>query len=297
MKILLVDVDSKIPNLALMKLSRYHNMLGDSVSFTEPEPDIIYASAIFKKNRHKLDGLPFLYPDAKIIIGGSGFNLKVKLPDEIERLCPDYSLYPEMDYSLGFTTRGCIRDCHFCIVREKEGRFQRWQHPQQFHDDRFDKIQLLDNNWFADQDWFFETSNWIIDKKLALIENGMDIRLLNHEIAHQLKRIKWAKSLHFAFDDERDHRAVMDGIRILNESNISVRNQVYFYIYCHDDAGFDSALRRCQTLKENHTNAFLMFNQDSERTPRIMELQRWANRPQLFWSISFEDYKKKGGKQ
>lgn len=50
MKVCLVDVDSKIPNLALMKISTWHKAQGDTVEFYSPlfsKPDLIYASKIF----------------------------------------------------------------------------------------------------------------------------------------------------------------------------------------------------------------------------------------------------------
>ena len=125
MKVLLVDVDSKIPNLALMKVSTYYKSKGHEVGFNVTDPDLVYASVIFKKNRHLVDGLRFLYPNALIDIGGSGFDLKKTLPKSIEECSPDYDLYPNSDRYLGFTTRGCIRSCPFCIVRRKEGLFHR----------------------------------------------------------------------------------------------------------------------------------------------------------------------------
>lgn len=77
MRVLLVDIDSKIPNLALMKIARYHRMQGDEVGFNIPNPDKVYASVIFKRNRHKVDGLRLFYPDADINIGGSGYDLSL----------------------------------------------------------------------------------------------------------------------------------------------------------------------------------------------------------------------------
>ena len=125
MNVLLIDADSTIPNLALMKISAYHKSRGDNVGFNVINPDKVYCSIIFKKNRHIADGLRYFYPDADIDIGGSGYDLKKVLPDEIECMTPDYSLYPDNQSYYGFTTRGCIRHCPFCIVHDKEGRFRR----------------------------------------------------------------------------------------------------------------------------------------------------------------------------
>lgn len=292
-RVLLIDVDSKIPNLALMKLSAWHKARGDLVGFNVIDPDLIYASVVFKKNRHLVDGLKLFYPDAEIKIGGSGYDLSARLPDEIERMRPDYGLYPEMDYSLGFTSRGCIRNCYFCIVPEKEGRYNwnRSMDPENWINPAFSKVKLLDNNWYADRDRFFETSNWFIDHGLAVdVTQGMDIRLLTPEIAAQLKRLKWCATLHFAFDDERYTQAVLDGIQMLKDAGIDTKNRCYFYVYCHNDDHYDSALARCRLLKEHHASAYVMFNMDEKRTTRIKHLQRWTARPWLFWSCDIDDY-------
>ena len=71
-KVLLIDVDSTIPNLALMKISTWKKSQGCTVGFDVSDPDEIYASCVFAKNKHKLDGLKFLYPNAKIDLGGGG---------------------------------------------------------------------------------------------------------------------------------------------------------------------------------------------------------------------------------
>lgn len=125
MKIGLIDVDShNFPNLALMKISAWHKAQGDEVEWWWGwgQYDIVYKSKVFDDTySHDL----FDPVNTKeIIYGGTGYDLQNKLPDEIERMYPDYSLYPELtkDTSFGFLTRGCPNNCPFCIVCAKEGR-------------------------------------------------------------------------------------------------------------------------------------------------------------------------------
>ena len=117
MKVGLVDIDSKIPNLALMKLSAYHKHLGHKVEMTSPifanQYDLVIASKIFDYTE-----MPIL-PDGAIV-GGSGTNLESKLIEPVEHIYPDYSLY-SCNYAIGYTSRGCNRRCPFCIVPKKEG--------------------------------------------------------------------------------------------------------------------------------------------------------------------------------
>jgi hypothetical protein len=126
----LIDADSKMPNLAIMKLSAFYKAKGafvtmskgDSISFSNRLPDKVYISIIFKKNAHMFDGLRDRYPSIVFDIGGSGYDLKKELPPEVEILKPDYSLYPKNDYSIGFSSRCCIRStktCPFCVVPVK----------------------------------------------------------------------------------------------------------------------------------------------------------------------------------
>lgn len=288
-RVLLIDVDSKIPNLALMKLAAWHKARGDEVGFNVSDPGIVYASVVFKKNKHRVDGLRYYYPDAEIMVGGSGYDLAATLPAEVECLAPDYSLYPGMDYSMGFTSRGCVRNCYFCIVPEKEGKYRRVQHPREFV--RHDKVKLLDNNWYADYDWFFETSNWLIEQNVAVdVTQGMDIRLLTPEIAAQLKRLRWWRPMHFAFDDMRSKDAVLKGLDILTAAGIDTKRNVSIYVYCHDDAHYDDAVERCRILKAARATPYVMCNIDRPRTKRMRQLQRWTARPHLFWSCDIDEY-------
>ena len=165
-RVKLIDVDSKIPNLALMKISAWHKEQGDIVSWDEPNPDIVYASIIFTVNRHKLYFLEQSYPNAEIHIGGPGYSFE-KLPKEIDSMFPDYSLYG-CDYSLGFTTRGCIRNCPFCIVRRKEGYIRRYMRIEQFHDPKHKKVVLLDNNILALKDFFIENMEYVAEHDLIV---------------------------------------------------------------------------------------------------------------------------------
>lgn len=298
MKIRLIDVDSKIPNLALMQISSYYKSQHkkNEVGFHVTSPDEVWISCVFTENQDKAwfaaDSL-FAY-NPIIHRGGSGFLLKSTLaplpkwlPKEMQKVKPDYKLYPDMKYSLGFTTRGCNRNCKFCIVRSKEGKLQRWQHVSEFHDKKFDTIQLLDNNWLGDKDWFFDNSEWIIKSKLKVIENGLDVRLLDRDIAKQFSRIQWVKGLHFSFDKPEHENAVVRGIELLRNAGINIRSQVQFYILVGFDTTITQDKYRCRLLKKLGTNAFVM---PYEKTNWTKNLARWANRKQLFWSCDIDDY-------
>jgi len=327
MKVRLIDIDSTIPNLALMQISGYHKDQGDTVELInysriaaieknstlemyEDIPDIVYISCIFTKNKALALDI-FRKTEAKEIkIGGSGINYD-KLSIDMDIYFPDYSLYDgqvcqrcghklnyckckdrcepgNIFYSLGFTTRGCIRNCEFCIVREKEGHFYKYQPISEFHHKDHDVVICLDNNIYADEDWFNENMNYILKNKLKFNAiQGMDIRILTPDIAHTLAKIKWHGQLHFAFDNMSDEKWVRRGIEILLDAGIKIRHNVQFYVLVGYNTTEEEDKYRCRLLKKLGTNPYVMPYIKNEWTNKIA---RWANYKKAFWSTDIDDY-------
>lgn len=135
----LIDVDGhNFPNLALMRISAYHKRGGDLVEWYQPplfRPwyDIVYMSKIFSDTYSQ--DIPEPVNAGKVIKGGTGYCISLdengkevfdqsknhKLPDEVERMFPDYSIYPQYDFAVSMTSRGCPRGCSFChkMLRRK----------------------------------------------------------------------------------------------------------------------------------------------------------------------------------
>ena len=219
------------PNLALLKLSAYHKARGDEVYLNFPlnQPDITYASCVFTWNKKWLTKVP---PDA--IIGGSGIDASFfpqdELPPEVEHFMPDYSLYPGVDFSLGFTSRGCPRRCPWCIVPQKEGGIRKAASIYEFWDRQHHRIVLLDNNILAAPNWRQTMEHLIAEGLEVDFTSGLDIRLLNEENIDYLKRVK-AKELRFAFDDIAYERAVREGIELLLTNGLGSRKLSFYFLY------------------------------------------------------------------
>ena len=152
MKVALYDVDSKIPNLALMKLSSFYKSRGYQTQLVKKldkiTADLYYASVVFnsEKSLKQVKRLTELYGD-RIIIGGTGVDLKTTLPNEVDSCFPDYNLYAHTQYALGFLTRGCNKRCAFCVVPQKEGRLQsNYSMFSDFVPKGQQNVMLLDNN-------------------------------------------------------------------------------------------------------------------------------------------------------
>lgn len=292
MRVLLIDVDSTIPNLALMHISTHEKMQGNRVSFYYQAPQKVYASIVFRQNRDAAAMLPYLYPNAEIDIGGPGVDLHKTLPDEVNNLMPDYSLYPGWKSDLGFTSRGCGRNCYFCIVPKKEGKWHINQHPSEFHQPGHKSIVLMDNNILWDKDWFFTVSDWILEKDMRVDFNqGLDLRLVDPDIAKRISELKPIDTWHFAFDSLNYKDDVIKGLTMLKNAGVDIRHKVNVYVYLHDDNSVLDALERCQILREIGTLPYIMVNREAKRTQRMTDLKRWT-RPQIFFSTDFEGYKR-----
>jgi len=230
MKVLLMDLDITTrrrpsPNLALMKLSAYHKARGDEVFLNFPlrQPDITYASCVFTWNAKMRASVP-----DGAFLGGSGIDLKAELPPQVEHIMPDYSLYPNINSSMGFTSRGCIRRCPWCIVPEKEGVIKPWARIYEFWDRCHRGVVLLDNNLLAASNWRMTMDDLIAEGLEVDFNQGLDIRLVNEENVGYLKRVK-ARELRFAFDDISYEAAVRKGIELLLANGINSRT-LSFYV-------------------------------------------------------------------
>ena len=299
--VLLIDVDSKIPNLALMKLSAYHKAQGDAVDLLKglkiadrfEKYDLVYISCVFTKNARAARRLAKrLSTSMEVHIGGSGFDLVTTLPDEIEHLMPDYELY-ECDYSIGFTMRGCTRSCSFCIVREKEG----YAHPvgdiYNFYNPKFKskKIVLLDNNILALPHHFVKIANQIKKENLCVDWNqGLDLKLVTPENAKILASLRFSPYMRFAWDNIKSEPQIRRGIQILKE-NGALKYPAVFYVLCGYDSTFEEDLYRVNTLRDLGQKAFLMvYDRKLLHEPRYLHLSNWTNVRVHYWTRAFDEY-------
>ena len=187
------------PNLALMKLSAWHKDQKDQVEWWNPlySYDRVYSSKVFDFTPEN----PYLPADA--IRGGTGYPdipLNSQLPPEIDRMFPDYTLYPACDYAIGYLTRGCPNHCRWCVVPQKEGDILPYRRWEEVVRQDTNKLVLMDNNILENSHGIHELKRLIGSGYRIDLNQGMDARLVTPEIAELLSRLKWIRFLRFSCD-------------------------------------------------------------------------------------------------
>jgi hypothetical protein len=213
--ILLIDVDGRLPNLALMKLSRYFKEQGRRVILARKNcqikgADVVYASCVFSSSAssQRIAELRKYYGES-LIVGGSGVDIRRRLPPEIESLPSDYTLYPELgDRAIGFITRGCPYRCPFCIVPIKEGKTRQVADLQELLlDNGRKKLILLDDNILSHPGAAEFLEDMARRDLRVNFTQTLDIRLLKQETSRLLRRIRCSNTnftrtvYHFSLND------------------------------------------------------------------------------------------------
>lgn len=294
MKVAIVQVDGKIPNLALMKLASHHLNDGDEVVLgIDATVDRAYISVIWPQNRPQALGIAKWFPDSDVIIGGTGFNYSVTLSDEIEHTTPAYDLWG-IDYSMGFTSRGCIRECPFCIVPIKEGSIKPHSPLSEFVQTGHDKVMIMDNNLLAAPNCIEVLDELYERNHRVNFTQGLDIRLVTDELASKLARLRYRSSsfkstyIHFAFDSLSIEPTVRRGVSILNNAGIPSNNLV-FYVLVGYDTTFDEDMHRYQVLWDELGCWPFIMNYNNGPDPQLRAFGRWVNR-RLHKTIPWEEY-------
>lgn len=296
MSVLLLQLDGKLPNLALMKLSHWYKKQGHEVTLRKAKNiqsvgprlwdlkwDEVYASLIFTRTRPLAERLKSIYPDVEL--GGTGWDTSLSLTDigitstDIEL---DYSLYPDFEPSIGFTQRGCRLKCPFCVVPQKEGPVvenntisQIWRgpgHPKQ--------ILLLDNDFFGGRSWKTRIKEIQDGGFQVNFTQGINARMLTQETAEAIATVDYRNSkfsrrcIYTAWDNRKDERRLFAGLNTLKAAGVKPRHiMVYMLIgFWPGETDEDWEYRR-QQLRDFGADPYPM---PYERNPKTVGFQRFV---------------------
>ena len=288
MKVVLVQEDGKLPNLALMSIAQYHRNRGDEIElFIHKAPptgyDRVYASRIFKFTEE----IPL---PAGTIRGGTGYSNNISVEDLFGPISGyDYTLYPE-SFSIGFTQRGCRFSCDFCVVPKKEGRPRSettiagiWRgepHPRD--------IILLDNDFFGNPQWKDRIAELVAGKFRVCLCQGINVRTINDEQARALASLRYydasfkRRSLYTAWDSLKDEAPFFRGANKLFTAGVRPAHVcVYMLIGYAQDETWEKILYRHTKITEAGMFAYpMVYSAIAGERNRVVlgRFQKWAVR-------------------
>lgn len=292
-KIGIVQVDGKLPNLALMKIAGYHENMGEAVEWYQGPMFSEQYSKIYASKLFSFSEMPQLPSNA--ITGGTGINFHNKLPQEIEDSTPSYSLYPTCNYHIGFSMKGCRFVCKFCCVPQKEGKPYNYNNIDEIliNPNGGNRLMLLDNDFFGGQNWKSNLLRIIELKLKVCFVQGLNIRIITEEQATLLAQCNYQNSkfnqkyLTFAWDKYHDGKLIEKGIKICNDAGIPTKH-MQFFVLIGFDTNHEQNMERVIKLKEKGCMPFVMPYNKSD--PYQKAFARWVNFRPIFKTVKWEDY-------
>lgn len=321
----LLDHGTRHPNLVCLKLSGWHKAHGDTVELITDYSDIampakakafdhIYLAKVFDYTRVPVDVTKI----SNLTYGGTGFYFETfspagahMLPEEIEHFMPDYHLYDGyvqkkldagekrvrlkdyLDYSIGFTTRGCFRGCDFCVNHCSTGvKFH--AHVSEFLDPTRKYIHLWDDNILGYPKWREVFDELAETGKYFRFRQGMDIRLLTDAKAKVLASAKYHKSYTFAFDRLNEKEYIERGLDTFHRWLPEKIPQLYVLVGFEDGVDdVEGAFERIRILSEHHALPYIMRHknyQHSKYRGMYINLARWCNQPSFFKKMTYREF-------
>ena len=294
MKIGLISVDGHngFPNLALMKISAWYKAHGHSVEWYSPmfsgHMDKVFMSKVFTFS----NDFEYYIDADEVIKAGTGYkDYKTVLPEKMEHIFPDYTIYPQADYAIGFLTRGCIRNCPWCVVPKKEGELTAYDTWQNIKRPDSKRILFLDNNVLASDHGIRQIEE--LSKNIYIyidFNQGLDARLIDDGIAKMLAACKWDTFLRISCDTPNMIPIVEKAVDKLKANGLSPQ-KVFVYTLVQD---VDEAHERIMAIHKMGAQPFAQPYRDfdgGEPTREQKRLARWCNMKAVFKTVDWKDYK------
>ena len=294
MKVGLIAVDGHngFPNLALMRLSAWHKAQGDEMEWWDgfTRYDRVYKSKVFTFT----PDMDTVINASEIVTGGTGYKDYGSLPPEVEAAPPDYSLYPKWDKAVGFLTRGCVRNCVWCILPRMVGGNRpaaNWVVVKR-PDSR--QIVFLDNNVLASEHGLEQIDRMGSEQVWVDFNQGLDARLITPETARLLTRLHWIRFIRLSCDTSAMLPVIQQTTAYLREAG-AAPSRFWSYVLVRDVTEAHGVVT---ALRDMGVEPFAQPYRDydgGEPTAEQTAFARWVDQKMVFQSCSWDEYKQKKG--
>lgn len=229
-----------------------------------------------------------------------------------------------LNYSIGFTTRGCFRKCHFCVNKKYDHAFVH-SPVEEFLDDERPMIYLWDDNIFPLIDgWEDVFDQLIATRKPFQFRQGLDIRLMKEAHAKKLCNCKYHGDFIFAFDHVDQAKLIEKQLQLWrkwcekttklyllcafdswdHEIISDDSGNTYYHYYLErmnglnnqeerDQEDIEGVFERIKLLMKYGCLPYIMRFQNYKNSKYrgiYIQLARWCNQPNFFKKKSFRQF-------
>lgn len=312
----IADADSKLPNLAVMRMSTYFRALGKPVCLVTPDTkrdlfnhrlgDEVYGSSIFSTRKSAAARAQIEGQWGYVKWGGTGVSVGSSLAEidkgvDWDTVAPDYSLYSDFQASIGFLTRGCRLRCGFCVVPKKEGKPRRASTIERLYRGApYPKhLHLLDNDAFAKplRDFWYEAIEELNRERFKVcFSQGINVRLIDDEAARMIASVRYygndfdKRILYTAWDNYRDEAIFREGVARLARAGVPPhRLRVFMLVGYREGETWEEIFYRFSELVAMRCEPYVMVYGDDEAAPELLAFERWSNH-HLWRSVPWPEY-------
>jgi hypothetical protein len=265
------------------------------------EGDMAFVSAVFSWNAQKayMRCVSLQSAGYRVRAGGQTVNQNPAMFLEFDT-SGEVNALAHHNQDSTFTSRGCIRNCTFCLVPKLEGKLIEL-------DDWEVKPIICDNNLLAtSQAHFDKVIDKLLEKRLNKIDfnQGLDARILTAYHAKRFSELPKDTIIRLAWDNIKTEKLYLEGFEKLVTAGIKTKQIRTYVLIGYKDTPADARYRlekvremgalpnpmRYQPLDAIRKNSYI---EDKWSVKELTDYMRFYSRSDFFdgVGVTFDEYK------